>query len=334
MFENPLALTGAVGFVVVAAAVAYLLWRRGSEDRLASSGRLKSPPKPAHASESSPPRGHSRSDDEDPLERSKILIHGLLLEVSENIDSLLDEVGSYDTRLVKHKAAIRKAESLAALEELERILLSEVESVQKANQGYRSELSAANERIKSQQQQMEKLGADATVDFLTKIPNRRALEKRLFEELARFNRHGSIFSLVMFDVDCFKRINDTLGHLAGDRVLRAVAGILGEEKRETDYLARYGGEEFALVLPETFLDQAVLVAQKIRRRVEASRFTHEGQSLRLTVSAGVSQVAEKGDSVAELVERTDAALYRAKERGRNRVEATQPDGAPLEASSI
>ena len=322
ILKDPMVLTfvAAVSIVVFAVVVMILLRKRGG-NRLAIDGSGEY----AAGVDSlgkSPSSERGFSGDSDPIERSKIVIHGLLMEVSANIDSLLGNATSYGSSLIGHEAAIRKAQSLAAIQEAERILLAEVEEMRAANEEYSKQLAAANAKIKAQQAELEKLGADATVDFLTKIPNRRALDNRLFEEIARYNRHRTVFSVVMMDIDHFKQINDRLGHLAGDRVLRAVASLLGEEKREIDYLARYGGEEFVLVLPEAPPEQAVLVAQKMRRRVEASRFTFEGNPIRITLSAGVTQVLEKGDSVSEALARADAALYRAKEGGRNRVEET------------
>jgi diguanylate cyclase len=320
MLKDPMVLTfgAAVSIVAFAVAITILLRkRRGKRLAIDGSGEYAAGVDSLGKSSVSE-RVFSR--DADPLERSKIVIHGLLMEVSESIDSLLGNTTSYGSSLVGHQAAIRKAQSLAAIQEAERILLAEVEEMRSANEKYSRQLAAANAKIKAQQEELEKLAADATLDFLTKIPNRRALDNRLFEEIARSNRHRCVFSVVMMDIDRFKQVNDDLGHLAGDRVLRAVASLLGEEKRETDYLARYGGEEFVLVLPETPLDQALLVAQKMRRRIEASRFTFEGSPIRITISAGVTQVLERGDSVSKVLARSDSALYRAKEGGRNRVE--------------
>jgi diguanylate cyclase len=254
------------------------------------------------------------------VERSKVIIHGLMLSVQETVESLVSGVSSYDDALARHKAAIQKAMTLAAVKEVERLMVEEVEAMQKSTEAYRVRLEAAEEKIKQQDQDMQRLSADASLDFLTKVPNRRTLDARLNEEFARFKRYGTMFSLIMLDVDHFKRVNDSLGHVAGDRILRAVATISQEQKRQNDFLGRFGGEEFALVLPETDLEKAMAAAEKIRRKIEISRFNYEGRPVQVTLSAGIAQVSSTDKEVTALLARADEALYRAKEKGRNRVE--------------
>ncbi len=154
-------------------------------------------------------------------------------------------------------------------------------------------------------------------DALTGCYNRLAYEERAQAEEARWQRYGASLSLVVFDVDRFKSINDTFGHRAGDQVLKAIAQIAGNQLRQVDFFARYGGEEFVALLPETDLDSAVVVAEKVRSAVEGFRFHSRGRRIPITLSAGLTQLRE-GDSVAIAFERSDRALYLAKERGRNR----------------
>ncbi len=255
------------------------------------------------------------------LERSKVIIHGLLLSVHESVESLVGEMSDYNNSLTAHKAAIKKAMTVAALQEVERLMIAEVDSMQRGTLRYRERLENAESTIRRQEEEMQRLNADATIDFLTRLPNRRTLDTRFSEEWARFKRYGGPFSVVMLDVDYFKRINDRLGHIAGDRILRAVAGVAQEQKRESDFLGRFGGEEFALLLPETPLKQAVAAAEKIRKKIEGSRFNYEGSAVTVTLSAGVAEAAKADRDAAALLARADAALYRAKEQGRNRVEA-------------
>jgi diguanylate cyclase len=118
-------------------------------------------------------------------------------------------------------------------------------------------------------------------------------------------------------------VNDSYGHLAGDRVLRAVAKLLDEQKRVSDFLARYGGEEFALILPETPADHAKVLAEKARTMVAGTKFRYEEELIQITISAGVGEVAAHKESAEDLFARVDAALYRAKEKGRNRVELAE-----------
>jgi len=159
---------------------------------------------------------------------------------------------------------------------------------------------------------------EAVRDGLTHLFNHRFLQERLTQEVERYRRHGRVFSLIILDIDHFKRYNDAFGHPEGDRLLVELAGILTRSVRQVDFVARYGGEEFAIVLPECPPDQAVLVAERIRRNVEAFENRHQDR-YNLTISAGVASFPADGEEKGSIFEKADRALYRAKEEGRNRV---------------
>ncbi len=162
---------------------------------------------------------------------------------------------------------------------------------------------------------------DAAIkDGLTGVFNRKYLEERILTELAYAARHGTPLSVVIFDVDHFKRVNDTHGHLSGDMVLKVVAQILQQGLRAEDVVARYGGEEFVLLLRGTPAPQAVQVADRIRQVVEATPIHSGGTTISVTASAGVSCSTELAEPErAALLGTADGRLYRAKESGRNRV---------------
>jgi two-component system cell cycle response regulator len=167
-----------------------------------------------------------------------------------------------------------------------------------------------------------RLEALAHTDPLTLVLNRRALVNRLMAEVDRARRYESVVTILMIDLDHFKGVNDTYGHLAGDQVLRDVAVLLQHEVRSVDIVARYGGEEFMVVLPETSTEGAVTFAERIRERIEAQTFESTGHSLLLTTSIGVATFpSARVASMEDLVARADEALYRAKAEGRNRVRA-------------
>jgi diguanylate cyclase (GGDEF)-like protein len=157
----------------------------------------------------------------------------------------------------------------------------------------------------------------ATVDKLTQIYNRRKLEDIIQAEIERAKRYSTPLSLIMIDLDDFKRANDTHGHQAGDRILRAVADILKTNIRTTDAAGRWGGEEFMIVVPATPLDNARELAEKIRHIIASHQFDH---ACSITISLGLAQLFQ-GDSFDSFISRVDDALYRAKNRGKNRVEA-------------
>ena len=147
--------------------------------------------------------------------------------------------------------------------------------------------------------------------------------------MSRAERYGNTFSLIVFDIDHFKAINDKHGHAGGDRILRAIAHLLNDHKRSSDFLARFGGEEFVLLLPETTLESAQRLAEKTRERVNASNFRFQKEKVRVTLSAGVGELHPGRDTAEALFERVDAALYLAKQEGRNRVHVAETP-APAE----
>jgi diguanylate cyclase (GGDEF)-like protein len=166
----------------------------------------------------------------------------------------------------------------------------------------------------------------AEIDPLTKVANRRGFERSLRIELARTARHGRTCSLVLADLDDFKRVNDAYGHEAGDAVLVAFAARLRESVRESDVVARLGGEEFALVLPEIDLDGALAMAERVRRRLTEEPIGTAGSvTHRVTASFGVAEASTATDWSA-LLRRADAALYVAKGAGKNRVSGTPAPG--------
>ncbi len=161
----------------------------------------------------------------------------------------------------------------------------------------------------------------AYLDGVTGIFNRRYFELHIAEEIARSSRHGLTFSVIMMDIDHFKQLNDDFGHLLGDEVLRQVSAILAQQLRKSDVLSRYGGEEFAIITPETGVDSALAVADKLRRVVESWHFS--GVARPVTISAGVAEFPGQGATRDELVKSADEALYAAKQTGRNRVVTAQ-----------
>lgn len=155
-------------------------------------------------------------------------------------------------------------------------------------------------------------------DGLTDLANRKQLDLVLSDEIPRSRRHGRDLSMLMIDIDHFKSINDTHGHLTGDSVLRGLAGILQRRLRPSDRLGRYGGEEFCVILPETSRHNAAKIGEELRALVEAHAFVAEDKNIRVTISVGVSTLQDDM-AMADLYRAADEMLYRAKRTGRNRV---------------
>lgn len=168
-------------------------------------------------------------------------------------------------------------------------------------------------------QKEDRLRLLSVTDLLTGLFNRLQLDQVLATEVSRANRYDSVFSVILADIDNFKLVNDTHGHLVGDQVLKEVASTLQSRLRSTDTLGRWGGEEFMLICPETKLENAIQLAELLRVAIEATEFEGVGKT---TISFGVSGF-RKGDTGKELVARVDKALYRAKAAGKNRVEGDE-----------
>src|SRR5262245_35983216 len=156
------------------------------------------------------------------------------------------------------------------------------------------------------------------VDGLTPIHNKRYLYGALEREVLRARRHDRPLSLLMFDIDFFKRINDQYGHLAGDYVLRELARVVQGRIRRDEVFARYGGEEFVIVLPETPLEGAGALAENLRQRVAEHNFVFQGEGIPLTISIGCALLTDD-KTATDLIQRADEKLYEAKRGGRNRV---------------
>jgi diguanylate cyclase (GGDEF)-like protein len=163
-----------------------------------------------------------------------------------------------------------------------------------------------------------KLEHMAIHDRLTGLFNRIRIDEKLKAELLRSDRYGGTFSVILIDIDGFKPINDRFGHLAGDHVLRELAGLIDRDVRETDLAGRWGGDEFIIVLPETGMESAYALAERIRRDFSERRFdATDGAEFPVTISCGIAE-HRPGDTVVSLFERADQALYEAKKQGRNR----------------
>lgn len=189
----------------------------------------------------------------------------------------------------------------------------------------RGKLSAVESQTEQLRVNLEKKHRQAIIDPLTGVHNRLALQERLQQEYAKWKRYKTPLALIVADFDHFKRVNDTFGHLAGDNALKYVAKLLQQKVRETDFLCRYGGEEFVILLPHADGKGAQLAAEKLRAIIEQSRFHSEGRTVPITLSMGIACFRD-GDSCEEVFKRADAALYLAKQRGRNR--CCSEDDAP------
>ena len=155
-------------------------------------------------------------------------------------------------------------------------------------------------------------------DELTGMYNRRHFENTFEREFMRSKRYGSKLSIAIIDIDLFKKINDTYGHLAGDYILSEVGFMISDNFRKTDMAFRYGGEEFVVILTETDANQAFIPLERLRKSIEENSFEKDGKNIKVTISIGISSDIEGSDTTDEFFEKADKALYEAKNSGRNK----------------
>ena len=196
-------------------------------------------------------------------------------------------------------------------------VLRETRGMQDVLSALRGHLTATRGEVEQLRDELNRVREEVLIDALTGLVNRRGFDDRI----QHFTASGSGLCLVLIDIDHFKRVNDTYGHVFGDSVLRAIASTLKSSVKGRDVVARYGGEEFAVLLPETGLDAGRIVAEQLRDRVARSRIRRtkaEEVIDSITVSAGVAE-HRKSETIVDLIERADAAMYASKEGGRNKV---------------
>lgn len=179
-----------------------------------------------------------------------------------------------------------------------------------------TEFASSKRALERANEQLAKL---SMTDRLTGLLNRGTWENLVDAEYERFRRYGQATSLVMFDIDHFKPVNDTYGHLAGDEVIRHTAEVTRNNIRQSDSAGRYGGEEFGIILPETDAESARVICERIREAIENSTVSTTAGDIRYTVSMGIAQLSETPENYMQWMQKADEALYKAKESGRNKV---------------
>ncbi|MCK4744387.1 MAG: diguanylate cyclase [Sulfuriflexus sp.] len=234
-------------------------------------------------------------------------VESIQTDVQEAVDltDLKTSIAIKLSKITKHVDTFRTTEERRKLKMEIRVgeLAGKVHSLE-------SESEVLRERIVEEQK-------NSMLDALTKVPNRLAWDQRMDHEFSRWKRYQAPLLIVVWDIDDFKKVNDTYGHKAGDKVLVTIATLLKDQVRETDFIARFGGEEFVMLLPETELKNAQAVVEKLRKGVEECEFHHGDQRVSITVSGGMTQF-KKGDTIESAFERADQFLYKAKGSGKNR----------------
>jgi len=257
-------------------------------------------------------------------------LKGLIQKMLAELGELGQHTDRFQNNMGRYAQAIEKADSLETLAGTVREMVEESRSVRDLVQQTQSRLSLEHQRaadltakVHSLEDELRQLSNEVQTDQLTQIANRRGLIKAFEQEQAKSERvensdsETKRIALALLDIDNFKRLNDSLGHAAGDVALKSLAERVSNLLRPGDMVARYGGEEFVLLLPATPIDEAQAVLARLQRALSASLFVHEGKDVFVTFSAGVT-LYRNGETLEAALDRADVALYEAKHTGKNR----------------
>ncbi len=265
-------------------------------------------------------QGTLRAEREKAREALKTLINRMLSELGE----LGSQTGRFHESVGRYADVIEKADSLESLAGVVREMVEETRTVQALVQQTQSRLqeeharaSELTARVGELEGELRRLSNEVSTDQLTQIANRRGLLQAFDAERARVEREGAALAVGLLDIDNFKRLNDELGHAAGDEALRSLAAVVSKTLRPTDMVARYGGEEFVVLLPATPVDEGQQILTRLQRSLSGGLFMHENKQVFVTFSAGVTAY-RVGEAIEAALERADQALYEAKRTGKNR----------------
>lgn len=259
----------------------------------------------------------------DTLGRATASIEEQITKVLGLIDSSASDTQEYSETLKNYGETLSAPDAGAELKKVLSAVLDDTKKMQAKTQELNSELNASSEQISQLRADLEDVTRESRTDPLTGLSNRKVFDEQMSKQSEAAEKHEKPLSLIFGDVDHFKKVNDNWGHQLGDQVLKLIANILQANVDEGVTVARYGGEEFGVVLPNTPLDRAVRLADKIRELVASKQVKKKssGESIgRITMSFGVTEFSP-GEPVSEFIQRADTCLYAAKDSGRNQVAA-------------
>lgn len=265
-------------------------------------------------------QGHLRAERDQAREALKGLITQMLSELSE----LGHQTGRFHESVGRYAGVIEQADSLESLAGVVREMVEEsrtvhslVQQTQERLQTEHYKADALTHRVSELESELKRLSQEVSTDQLTQIANRRGLHMAFEHERGRFERDGSVLSVGLLDIDNFKRLNDELGHSAGDEALKSLAAVVSGALRPADVVARYGGEEFVVLLPDTLVEEGQQILSRLQRTLSGGLFMHEKKQVFVTFSAGITSYRQD-ERIEDTLERADQALYEAKRTGKNR----------------
>jgi diguanylate cyclase len=259
--------------------------------------------------------------DDEKIEDARRTLLSLAESIRGSVGLADGDMQRYQASLAGASQRLDRSECTIDLRQLVSELSQETETIRESGAQLRAMLEESRRESEALRQQLAQVRQEATTDPLTGLPNRKVFESALDDLVSDFEANGYSFCLIIVDIDRFKLVNDTHGHLVGDKVIRYVADTIRSCAKGKDLVVRMGGEEFALLLPETALRGAIALSEDIRRNVEAGRLVRSDNREDIgtvTVSLGAAAF-RNGESAHSLIARADEALYRAKSSGRNQV---------------
>lgn len=256
--------------------------------------------------------------------RARDSLKGLINQMLTELNELGSQTGNFHDSVGRYADVIEKADSLEGLAGVVREMVEESRTVQSLVrqtqtrlQEEHSKASGLTQRVNELEEEMQRLSDEVCTDQLTQVANRRGLMQAFEAERARVERTGAPLAIGLLDIDNFKRLNDELGHGAGDEALKSLAALVAKTLRPTDVVARFGGEEFVVLLPQTPTDEAQAILTRLQRTLTGGLFMHEQKQVFVTFSAGVTAY-RLPETVEAALERADQGMYEAKRTGKNR----------------
>jgi diguanylate cyclase len=257
-------------------------------------------------------------------DRARDALKSLINQMLSELDELGSQTGRFHESVGRYADVIEQADSLESLAGVVREMVEESRTVQSLVaqtqaklQEEHSKASGLSERVTVLESELRRLSEEVSTDQLTQIANRRGLLQAFEAERSRIERTGTTLCIGLLDIDNFKRLNDELGHAAGDEALRSLASVVSRTLRPTDVTARYGGEEFVVLLPDTPAEEGQVILTRLQRSLSGGLFMHEQKQIFVTFSAGVTTY-RPGERIEDALERADQALYEAKRTGKNK----------------